>query len=211
LANSRKLQKHCVAGKDSDGNWIRLVNPGGSELALEDIINERGEQPKLLETWEIEVIRNEPLYYQPENWVIDSRYYWKKSEEPIGINFRKLRDRPWTLFGDEVDYLTKEDLQSNSIRQSLCLIYTDNVIFRKTRNINNRDQVRAIFYYNDNYYNLVVTDYEWEAKFIGPDARYSNYADYRYNAGLYLTIGLGAEFNEKHYKLVVGVIPSQDI
>jgi hypothetical protein len=49
LANSRKLQKHCVAGKDSDGNWIRLVNPGGSELALEDIINERGEQPKLLE------------------------------------------------------------------------------------------------------------------------------------------------------------------
>ena len=35
---------------------MRLVNPGGSELALEDIINERGEQPKLLETWEIEVI-----------------------------------------------------------------------------------------------------------------------------------------------------------
>ncbi len=154
--------------------------------------------------------RNEPLYYQPENWVIDSRYYWKKSEKPIDINFGKLRDRPWTLFGDEVDYLTKEDLQSKP-RQSLYFIHTDNVKFKKTQNINNRDQVRAIFKYNKNYYDLVVTDYEWEAKFIGPDARYSNYTDYDFNTGFYLTIGLGAEFNEKHYKLVVGVIPSEDI
>ncbi len=86
LANSRRNGKRCVAGLDEYFNWIRFVNKGGAELTPYNIQDVDGNQPQLLETWEVEVIDQEPLYYQPENWVIDPEKSWERSDKEIYPN-----------------------------------------------------------------------------------------------------------------------------
>jgi hypothetical protein len=58
---------------------------------------------------------------------------------------------------------------------------------------------------------LVVTDTEWESIFMGPKAKYPDFGDYRFTGGFYSTIGLGQEFKGYHYKLVVAVIPAEEL
>jgi len=98
LANSRKLGQHCVAGIDSNGNWVRFVNPGGSALSKLDIADKQGKIPRLLETWKVVVRKKEPLYFQPENWVIDSSTYWELSSDE-------------QIYPDLDEYLDKEEFE----------------------------------------------------------------------------------------------------
>jgi adenine specific DNA methylase Mod len=90
------------------------------------------------------------------------------------------------------------------------LKHVSSIVFQKTYR-NRHPQVRAKFEYNDHFYDLVVTDDKWEKLFRGPNALYSDFADYEFDSEFYLTIGLGAEYNGYHFKLVVGVMPLEDV
>lgn len=79
LANSRKIGGRCVAGIDvNTGEWVRPVRDNGGALTLDDISYEDGTIPRVLDIIDVPVSERQPLYYQPENWVIDPEYYWDK-------------------------------------------------------------------------------------------------------------------------------------
>lgn len=207
LAKSRKNGKWCIAGVDYLGNWIRFVNTGGCELANIDIQDEKGNQPQLLETWEVEVLAREPLYFQPENWVIDQTKYWGTSNDPIYPDLDDFCDDDGLIFLNTADRLSTFSLMLDPISKSLMLIYLDEVTFQKTTNYQNHLQIRAIFEYRGHDYDFAVTDPDWEARFRGSNSEYPEFGFYKLTGGFYLTIGLGQEFKGYHYKLVVAVIP----
>jgi hypothetical protein len=206
LANSKKLGNRCVAGIDSEGNWIRFVNAGGDALDRRDISNELGKQPRVLETWDVMVKSQEPLYFQPENWVIDARYYWERSNDEIYPDLDDFCQDTDYIFVNTSDRLLATYLEQNPIKSSLMLIFVDSITFQKTWS-NNHIQVRAKFWYNNNLYNLAVTDTEWENLFKDRTGDYWDFGDYFFDGGYYLTVGLGTEYQGYHYKLVVAVIP----
>lgn len=212
LANSRKNGYRCVAGIDEDDNWIRLVNDGGSELSNYDIKDSEGNKPQLLETWDVEVIEREPLYYQPENWIIDPSKWWSESDDEIYPNLNYYLDDFYEyIFIDNSDRLSPAKIDEAGLDQSLMLIHLSSIVFQKTTNQYNHLQIRAKFEYNDHFYDLVVTDDKWEAQFSGPHAHYSNFGDYEFDSEFYLTIGIGTKFHGYHYKLVVAVMPLEDV
>ncbi len=209
LANFRSNDEYGIAGIDSAGKWVRFVNPGGEELRSLDMEDKKGRRPKLLETWKVKVLKQEPLYFQPENWIIDREYIWGESFKDIAIDLTALSapEEP-AIFGGSSDRLPSQELMQQPIQKSLMLIYCDQVIFRKTNHRDSRFKLRAIFDYNGNSYDLPVADTEWEKRFRGPYAEFAECRDHLFAEGFYLTIGLGGEADGDHYKLVTGVIPA---
>lgn len=206
LANSRKHGQRCVAGIDwANNTWVRFVKDGGAELTIKDIAFQNEEQPKLLDIIDVPVLHAQPLYYQPENWVIDDEEYWiKVGEVPNTLLGNYCTNNP-RIFMNNSDRLTVASLQRNPIANSIVLIQQDDIVFQKTWR--NYRQIRAKFFYNGNNYNFAVTDTEWEEQFNDPRSELWEFGDYLFKGSFYLTIGLGSEFRGNHYKLVVAVIP----
>lgn len=208
LANSRKLGGKCVAGIDlATKKWIRPVNAGGGALSGSDIRFSDSLIPKPLDIVKIPILRPEPLYYQPENWVINHEYYWSKIGNADISNLKEYLDDDRYILFNEYDALDADVISRKPINKSLVLIRVNPVIFRKTFNTSGRPQIRAIFNYKDNNYNLVVTDTEWESIFLKRDGQYWDMGDYPFERDFYFIIGLGEVFRRYHYKLVVTVIP----
>lgn len=205
LANSRKTGGRCVAGIDlRSGKWIRPVNDNGESLSLKDISYEDGSVSQLLEVVEVPLIRHQPLYYQPENWIIDKTVYWSKLGELTPQRLEDYCDAPPLIFYDARDRLPKESVLSNRVSRSLCLIRVESVCFVKKWGMSRSfPQIRAEFEYGGAWYSLVVTDDAWEQKFRGRGIELGRYP---YNEPFLLTISLGEEFQGQHYKLVAGVI-----
>lgn len=211
LALSRKMRGTCIAGIDAETHtWLRPVNTGGAELCENDIRYQSGDDlPKLLDVMEIVVTQPEPLYYQPENWVIDGSCPWRKAYnllERKGTNKQKvldefLSDQEYVL-GNTSDRLTPEECRN--LKSSIMLIKVPKATFEVTLSIRHSLQVRAHFPYRSNEYNLVVTDIAWENKM-----KTNALGLYEYNTPFYLTIGLGQKLPalNAHFKLVAGVIP----
>lgn len=84
LANSRKLNGTCVAGKLLDGTkvggWIRPVsNSPTGELKNRDRRYRDGVDPKLFDIIEVQFLRPQEHAYQSENHVIDDKMYWVRA------------------------------------------------------------------------------------------------------------------------------------
>jgi hypothetical protein len=207
LANSRKLGNSCVAGINlGNGEWLRPVNEGGGALLQSDIRFEDKSSPQLLDIIEIPVLRPEPLYYQPENWIIDKEYYWIKiGNKDISVLNRYI-DQDEYVLRNQFDRIRSRELKENPIARSLALIKIRSITFRKTRSAGKRAQVRAMFQYNKNDYDLVVTDRQWEARFFQPNGPFWEMRDYPFEGTFYLVISLGETYGGYHYKLVVAVI-----
>ena len=86
LANSRRHDGHCIAGKDiATGEWIRPINILGrgkirrdqAAFLKEDFqqlgLNNSG--PQLLDCVRVGFGNDCPLYYQPENKFIDGNVW----------------------------------------------------------------------------------------------------------------------------------------
>ncbi|HHX87758.1 MAG TPA: hypothetical protein GX693_06245 [Firmicutes bacterium] len=205
LANARKLGERCIAGIEPDtGKWIRPVKPGGGALSLADICYQDGSHPKLLDIVRVPVINKEPLYYQPENWIVDEDIYWSR----LGVVDQKLLPRycftERYIFFDQNDRLAKYRCEQIGISYSLMLVKPEKVIFRKTKSATNKPQLRALFCYNDILYNLVVTDPEWESRYAVAEDD-----DYPLRRECLFTISLGEAFEGCHYKLIAAVIEYQ--
>ena len=82
LACSKKHKNYCVAGIDIEkGEWVRIVSddPVISEaVSADDMRFEDGTLPQLLDIVRVPVLGRRPNYYQPENYILDGRYYWSR-------------------------------------------------------------------------------------------------------------------------------------
>jgi len=205
LANSRKIGGRCVAGIDvNTGEWVRPVRDNGGALTFRDIKYKDGSIPGVLDIVDVPVLERQPLYYQPENWVIDSEYYWDKiGQLPVNQLFRYCENSPY-IFGNGRDRLSEDEAMSMQDPRSLILIEAKDVCFEKRWPVVGQyPQLRAIFEYNRIFYDLVVTDVSLENKFKG---RAVDIGEYPKKGNFLLTISLGELFKGYHYKLVASVI-----
>lgn len=209
LALSYKNGAYCIAGIDEQGNWIRPVNKGGKELQKSDIEDKNGNLPKLLEIWEVEFLEKEPLYYQPENWVIDNSYHWEKvqSISPENLKYYCSSDR--YIFRNAKAQIPSYELKKHPIEKSLMLIQVKSfMVYKKYRK---KPQIRAVFKYQNQVYDLPITDISWYDNFVDPlFGKYHKNENYFFIGNFYFIIGLGEEYRKNHYKLIVGIISDKD-
>jgi hypothetical protein len=83
LANSRKLNGRCVAGKELVGDtpvgWLRPVsNREHEEVSEYERQYEDGSDPHVLDIIDVPLLEAKPKEYQQENWLLDPDEYWRK-------------------------------------------------------------------------------------------------------------------------------------
>lgn len=75
-----------MAGREwtTDGNigaWIRPVSERENlEVSYDERRFEDGSDPQLLDIIDIPMKSPQPMDHQTENWLLDSDYYWQKSD-----------------------------------------------------------------------------------------------------------------------------------
>ncbi|HUV79614.1 MAG TPA: hypothetical protein VMW40_02120 [Candidatus Bathyarchaeia archaeon] len=209
LANSRKWGGRCVAGKeDSTGEWIRPIsNRVTGELRVSDIRYENRESVELLDIVEIPFEQVQPETYQPENILISNQHWWKRGEYSKD-ELDALCDNPstiWTNKHPSSDRIDANYLEQNPQESSLLFIKVDQVKIRLLLTDYGqgiKKQVRALFSYNGQHYNLVVTDPEIEEKYLRHDE-----GDYPLEGeNIYMCISLGGPYRGDCYKLVASII-----
>lgn len=204
LANSRKKGGRCIAGINlRDGAWFRPVKAGCNILTVNDIKYKDNSLPTVLDIIKVRVIKEEPLYYQPENYIVNTEEYWEKIGELSKDKLELYQSNHSYILSNTKDYLTCDESREMNPHYSLLLIKPQNLSFIKTTNIRGDVQIRAHFAYKGNYYNLVVTDDSWENRYT--DKKYGIYKEMN-PENFFLTISLGSCFYGYHYKLVSAVI-----
>jgi hypothetical protein len=204
LANSKKNNGYCVAGKDIISNkWIRFVgNPNGAELnviqiAYNDLAGKRQMIPyePFNKFIRVDLDNAVPLCYQPENMLI-SQTLWQEIQV---TQHNIIYDTPADLWGIN-DRIKADDIKQGliNITQSLYLIQVTNLRLY----INNYYANRAIFEYGNNIYNLGAT--------MNP-AIFRNILNGIRKHNNILTVSLAGPFfnrntnQHEHYKLVAAV------
>lgn len=84
LANSRKLQGRCVAGRElingQPAGWIRPVSDRQYEEVSEyERQYEDGTDPRVLDIIDMPLKRRRAKDHQPENWLLDPNYTRSRS------------------------------------------------------------------------------------------------------------------------------------
>ena len=215
LANSRKLNGRCVAGKEilSDGRiggWVRPVsNRPNEEVSASERHYEDGTDPAVLDVLDLPLIRAHPKNYQQENWLLDPNRNWKKVESLGWGNLRQLIDPLDSLwlngFSSANGLNDRFPIEnSGSVQSSLRLIAVPKlelfVTTSKDFRGNLRQRVQGRLLYGGTDYWLRVTDPEYELNYSGmPDGQYSL-------GNCLLTISLGEPFEGFAYKLIAAII-----
>jgi len=105
LANSRKPNGRCVAGKALEGRaagqWIRPVSDRkDGEVSECERQHEDGSDPQVLDVIDVPLIQSRPVGHQSENWLLDARHYWKKAGRLAAIELRRCIDPVGPLWID---------------------------------------------------------------------------------------------------------------
>ena len=214
LANSRKLNGRCIAGKEilengSIGGWVRPISARESEEVSEDERQyEDGNDPCVLDIIDVPVISPRPKSYQQENWLLDGKRRWIKvnrvgekalpifmdADEDLWINGyssnRGLNDR--IPFSD-----------ANRLNASLRLIKVSSLqvnVSEPYKSTSTYPELRGYFSYNRSNYSLRITDPDVESR-----AKELDYGDYSIGER-FLTISLAEPFEGYSYKLIAAVI-----
>lgn len=211
LANSHKYNERCIAG-------VEMINKGGDKFYLNkseekikwfrpisfsqhgEISSEIAEQMKILDIFEIEIIKECPMGYQSENVIIDEKSFKfiksvvPEKEKLDGIISEKMS----YIFLNQEKSISKDTI--HLVGNSLVFICPETFRFIKVSNKYVKNQLRTEFLFNHLEYNLPITDVEFLERFKkNPDFIHEL-------KSIYFTISLGLEFNGWHYKLVAGVI-----
>lgn len=230
LANSRRHNGHCIAGKDiATGEWIRPINTLGRSQIRQDqstfldedlkILTGSPSGPQLLDCVRIGFEGRCPLYYQPENIAIDG-LTWERRSSFAYSRIHELIDPPEICCLQDTDPYYKmipaKDLIGKPPKSSLSFIrlrqQANNVTIDHTLSQAGNPQHRLGFDYGSKRYDLPITDYRYEnlvAQSGNDDARIFNDA--------FITIGLGEKYSpydtklDLHYRFIVGIIPANEI
>lgn len=225
LANSRRHEGHCIAGKDlSTGEWIRPINilgrgktrPDQSAFFGEDFerLNVAKSGPQLLDCVRIGFSDSCSDYCQPENIFIDGKP-WTVLPPFISRNVPGLIDYPTTLFigkNDRYsDHYSADSIKASPLKSSLNFLRLNHSINKTeiihTTSVKGNPQHRLKFEYDSRTYNLVITDKAYENS-----VSQSKNEDGKIIEDCYITIGVGEGFPigdaVYHYRLIVGIIPT---
>lgn len=214
LANSRKLQGRCIAGREFVGGgpiaWIRPVSDRQHEEVSEyERQYEDGSDPRVLDIIDVPLREPRPKEYQQENWLLNPDEYWIRVGRFPWTNLCQLANESGTLwlngyntYNGRNDYIPLD--KAAAIRSSLELVHVDTLelgVFKPGEAFGNlKQRVQARFRFDRNDYALWVTDPIIERTYLSHD-------DSRYRLGeAYLTISLGEPYEGRCYKLVAAVI-----
>lgn len=211
LANSRKLNGRCVAGKEivnkAPAGWIRPVSDREhEEVSEEERRYEDGRDPVVGDFIEMALLDPRPKRYQQENWLLDPDYYWKK----IGhADWNELLDSPGPLWinGQHTSNGMNDQIPlalARGLTTSLRLVRVDDLaisVFRPGEAFGNlKRRVQAQFSHSGDPYHLWVTDAVYERRYLAsPDGAHQI-------GEAILTASLGEPYNNACYKLVAAII-----
>lgn len=215
LANSRKLQGRCIAGRElvsgRPAAWIRPVSDREHEEVSEyERQYQDGSDPRVLDIMDVPLLEPRPKGYQQENWLLDPNEYWVRVGRMSWDELDHLADKsgPLWLNGYHTSNGQNDRIpldQAATLRSSLMLVRADAIrlrVFKPGEAFGNpKRRVQAQFSFGGNEYALWVTDPIIEREYLARD-------DGNYALGeSYLTISLGEPFDGHCYKLVAAVIP----
>lgn len=214
LANSRKMQGRCVAGRELNagvvGAWIRPVSDRPAEEVSEyERQYQDGSDPRVLDIIQVPLIEARPKDYQQENWLLDPQLYWVKRGALGWEDLSSLQDRSGPLWiNGNSSYNGLNDriplAQAIELRSSLKLIHIRSLelkVFAPGEAFGNtKRRVQARFTFDAVDYWLWVTDPIVERQYLAePDGEYPV-------GEAYLTVSIGEPYQDYCYKLVATVI-----
>lgn len=214
LANSRKLNGRCIAGKEYEsgrpGPWVRPVSAREHEEVSEyERQYEDGSDPRVLDILDVPLLEARPGDYQRENWLLDPDHYWERHGQVSWGELEELADPAGPLWSngfstynglnDQIPLESVEGTQS-----SLRLIHVASMelaVFKPGEAFGNpKRRVQGRFRHDGVEYHLWVTDPIYERAYLAQN-------DGEYAVGeSYLTISLGEPYKGSTYKLVAAVI-----
>ncbi len=213
LANSRKYQGCCIAGKEisksESKKWIRPVSSRKTgELESSEIRLKGGGSPKLLDIITLSTEKYSPHDYQTENYLNDRKTVWiKKGEFPLS-GLREICDdvsRIWINGYDSSSGKNDKiplDLANEKCESSLLLIKPQQLKIILESGLTYKRKIRTSFSYHETPYNFAVTDSFADAYYSGKPEGW-----YEIEKGdIYLCVSLGEPFEGFCYKLVAGII-----
>jgi hypothetical protein len=213
LANSRKLNGRCIAGKEfvqGSGAWIRPVSAREHEEVSEyERQYEDGSDPRVLDVLDVPLLRFQPRDFQQENWLLDPDRYWERSGSVTWSDLERFADPVGSLWVDGVHtYNGLNDkiplAQVGDIRSSLRFLHVNELllsVYRPSEAFGNpKRRVQGRFRHGSNEYHLWVTDPVYECAFLSkPDGDYTC-------GESFLTVSLGEPYNDACYKLIATII-----
>ena len=215
LANSRKFNGRCIAGKEvlpnrTIGSWVRPVTDGGGgEIRIWECQYPDGAEPKVLDVLDIPLLGHVPKDYQSENWELAPKPPWKK-----------VRVAPFELAAVLLDPLAPLWSMGHSTYNGLndrvplaeATALTDSLRFIRVENLtlnilapgesfgDAKQRLQGRFRHEGDNYRLWVTDVLWEEEYLGK-------RNGEYFVGMaYLTISLGEPHEGFAYKLIAAII-----
>jgi hypothetical protein len=138
LANSRKLSGHGIAGKEKIakivGEWVRPVSSRPSQEVSESERQYRdGTDPRVLDVIDVPLLEHQPKSYQVENWLLDPKSYWVRTDR---LSWRELRsfvdDPPILWLNSSSSYNGLNDRVGLSDSKKLLLTYTQTLVSKRT-------------------------------------------------------------------------------
>jgi hypothetical protein len=220
LANSRKLNGRCVAGRElvggEPGQWLRPVSDREhQEVSEYERQYEDGSDPRVLDVIDIPLLGSKPGTFQQENWLLDPDFYWQR----VGrVDWDEL-DRftgpvaPLWVNGHSTYHGLNDEVpteQADTLRSSLVLLRAATVrlaVFAPGEAFgNSKRRVQASFLHGGSEYRLWVTDPVYERKYLAlPNGEHQL-------AQCFLTISLGEPYKANCHKLVAAIIePTTDV
>jgi len=202
LAKSNKHGGYCIAGKDfKTGKWVRPVKDTpftGDELCN---LSNRTDPIKTLDIVQMTFIEENPEVHQPENELVDINVKWRYLGEFQVESLDTLKDgyQNDLLHLVKNSFIRKNYVMNLNLQNSLQLIKITNsndarIIYQEGY-FKNKYKPRLLFEYEGNSYNLPITD--------STIPNLKQRKDPKIIENAYITIGIGEEFNYKHYILVV--------
>ena len=178
LANSRKNSGRCIAGKLIDNfTWFRPIsNRPTEEISEIEMRFKNGELPKLLDIIELEIKEPKQNQFQTENHLIDTGFYWEKSDSYEFSKLSTICDAPCNIWGNlESSYQGINDrIRSENtkyISHSLLLLKPDEskilVRLEGSEFGNAKRTLRLEFKIDNKTYRLPITHPEIESRYLG--------------------------------------------
>ncbi len=194
LANSRKFDGRCIAGKTPDGRWIRFVQDGKRSIP-----NEEGMNIKILGRYSVNILENrisERLCYHTENYTYNNLNFVEYA------NVEELDyylDNPDYIYGDLRRFIRFPE--AKEYNNSLLFIKVSNFIAYKSPS----GHVQCNFIYNgEEYSTFCLTDSYIESIFLR-----KNIGSNVFVGDAYITVSIGVPSYFNVFKLVSGVIPAK--
>lgn len=207
LANSRKHQGRCIAGKEiKSKNWIRPVSKRqNGELKPKNMKYEESGIPTILDKMKIYLKRPKEKKHQPENFLVAEKE-WEKLGKLDMNDIEKYEDDVsvlWTNCQPKKDRISFDFLKRHHehLPRSLLLIKPEKSKIL-VQNYEGNKRIKSRFKYKNVLYNLTVTDPVVEDFYRNADK-----GEYEIH-GLdpYYCISLGEPFEGCCYKLIAGII-----